>query len=152
MVVSGQAQPQASPALTVDSGFRQPLQAIPRARRTRCSLIHSTRYGRSQKTGRGDFPMAPGDLNAHRDHGSEGWLARRSDGHVWVANGTQGVWALPDSDAPPPRQPDIPGPGSIGPLLFDRDGAMWDRRARRRASGHEPRPSAADGRATANPN
>ena len=56
---------------------------------------------------------------------SEGWLARRGDGHVWVANGTQGVWALPDSDASPPRQPRIPGPGSIGPLLFDGDGAMW---------------------------
>ena len=56
---------------------------------------------------------------------SEGWLALRSDGRVWVANGTQGIWALPDSDAPPPRLPRTPGPGNIGPLLFDRDGALW---------------------------
>jgi ligand-binding sensor domain-containing protein len=52
-------------------------------------------------------------------------LAERVDGQVWVANGTQGVWALPDSDAPPPRQPKLPGPGQIGPLLFDHDGSLW---------------------------
>ena len=56
---------------------------------------------------------------------SEGWLAQRADGHVWITNGTQGIWALPDSDAPPPRMPRIPGPGSIGPLLFDNSGALW---------------------------
>jgi signal transduction histidine kinase/ligand-binding sensor domain-containing protein len=56
---------------------------------------------------------------------SEGSLAERADGHVWVSNGTQGVWALPESDAPPPRQPKLPGPGGIGPLLFDHDGALW---------------------------
>jgi signal transduction histidine kinase/ligand-binding sensor domain-containing protein len=56
---------------------------------------------------------------------SAGTLAERVDGHVWVANGTQGVWALPDSDAPPPRQPKLPGPGQIGPLLFDHDESLW---------------------------
>ena len=56
---------------------------------------------------------------------SEGSLAERVDGHVWVANGTQGVWALPDADAPPPRQPKRPGPGQIGPLMFDHDGSLW---------------------------
>src|SRR3984957_7410001 len=56
---------------------------------------------------------------------SAGTLAERVDGHVWVANGTQGVWALPDSDAPPPRQLKLPGPGQIGPLLFDHDGSLW---------------------------
>jgi signal transduction histidine kinase/ligand-binding sensor domain-containing protein len=56
---------------------------------------------------------------------SEGSLAERADGHVWVSNGTQGVWALPRSDAPPPRQPKLPGPGGVGPLLFDHDGALW---------------------------
>src|ERR1700722_6650635 len=56
---------------------------------------------------------------------SEGSLAERVDGHVWVSNGTQGVWALPDADAPPPRQPKRPGPGQIGPLLFDHDGSVW---------------------------
>jgi signal transduction histidine kinase/ligand-binding sensor domain-containing protein len=56
---------------------------------------------------------------------SEGSLAERVDGHVWVSNGTQGVWALPKSDTPPPRQPKLPGPGGIGALLFDSDGALW---------------------------
>jgi signal transduction histidine kinase/ligand-binding sensor domain-containing protein len=71
------------------------------------------------------LPNGAGRFERSSRSRSAGWLARGSDGHVWVANGTQGVWALPDSDAPPPRQPDIPGPGSIGPLLFDSDGAMW---------------------------
>ena len=56
---------------------------------------------------------------------SAGSLAERIDGRVWVANGTQGVWALPDSDGPPPRQPKLPGPGQIGPLMFDHDGSLW---------------------------
>jgi signal transduction histidine kinase/ligand-binding sensor domain-containing protein len=56
---------------------------------------------------------------------SEGWLAQRGDGHVWVANGTQGIWVLPDSDSVPPRLARIPGPGNIGPLLFDLSGALW---------------------------
>lgn len=59
-----------------------------------------------------------------RSH-SEGWLAQRQDGQVWIANGTQGIWVLPDQDSPPPRLPAVPGPGSIGPLLFDHEGALW---------------------------
>jgi signal transduction histidine kinase/ligand-binding sensor domain-containing protein len=53
------------------------------------------------------------------------WLAERSDGRVWESNGTQGVWTLPDVDASPPLKSPVPGPGHVGPLLFDRDGAMW---------------------------
>ncbi len=53
------------------------------------------------------------------------WLAERADGRVWESNGTQGVWTLPDADTPPPLKAAVPGPGHVGPLLFDRDGAMW---------------------------
>ena len=53
------------------------------------------------------------------------WLAERQDGRVWESNGTQGVWPLPDIDGPPPLQAPVPGPGHVGALLFDRDGALW---------------------------
>ena len=53
------------------------------------------------------------------------WLAERADGRVWESNGTQGVWTLPDADTPPPLKAAVPGPGHVGPLLFDHDGAMW---------------------------
>lgn len=56
---------------------------------------------------------------------SEGALAARSDGRIWVANGSQGVWALGGADTPPARRVKVPGPGAVGPLLFDRDGALW---------------------------
>jgi signal transduction histidine kinase/ligand-binding sensor domain-containing protein len=56
---------------------------------------------------------------------SFGWLAQRADGHMWESNGTQGLWALPDVERPPPLHAAVPGPGHVGPLLFDRDGAMW---------------------------
>jgi len=75
----------------------------------------------------GTWRLAHGSLRFERSSRSrsEGSLAERVDGQVWVANGTQGVWALPGSDAPPPRQPKLPGPGQIGPLLFDHDGSLW---------------------------
>ena len=53
------------------------------------------------------------------------WLAERADGRMWESNGTQGVWALPDVDSPPPLKAPVPSPGHVGPLLFDRDGALW---------------------------
>ena len=56
---------------------------------------------------------------------SYAWLAERADGSVWESNGTQGVWPLPADDAPPPLHADVPGPGHVGPLRFDRDGALW---------------------------
>ena len=56
---------------------------------------------------------------------SYAWLAERADGSVWESNGTQGVWPLPAGDAPPPLHADVPGPGHVGPLRFDRDGALW---------------------------
>ncbi len=56
---------------------------------------------------------------------SYAWLAERADGSVWESNGTQGVWPLPAGDAPPPLHANVPGPGHVGPLRFDRDGALW---------------------------
>ncbi len=56
---------------------------------------------------------------------SYAWLAERQDGHVWESNGTQGIWPLPETDGPPPLRAAVPGPGHVGALLFDRDGALW---------------------------
>jgi signal transduction histidine kinase/ligand-binding sensor domain-containing protein len=53
------------------------------------------------------------------------WLAERADGRVWESNGTQGLWPLPEVDGPPQLQAAVPGPGKVGPLLFDRDDALW---------------------------
>ena len=53
------------------------------------------------------------------------WLAERGDGRMWESNGTQGVWPLADVDGPPLQHAPVPGPGHAGPLLFDRDGALW---------------------------
>ena len=56
---------------------------------------------------------------------SFGWLAERADGRTWISNGTQGVWPLPDADGPPLQHAPVAGPGEVGPILFDRDGALW---------------------------
>jgi signal transduction histidine kinase/ligand-binding sensor domain-containing protein len=56
---------------------------------------------------------------------SYAWLAERADASVWESNGTQGVWPLPAVDGPPPLHAEVPGPGHVGPLLFDRDGVLW---------------------------
>jgi signal transduction histidine kinase/ligand-binding sensor domain-containing protein len=53
------------------------------------------------------------------------WLAERADGRVWESNGTQGLWPLPDADGPPRLHAAVPGPGKVGPVLFDRDGVLW---------------------------
>jgi signal transduction histidine kinase len=53
------------------------------------------------------------------------WLAQRANGQVWEANGTQGLWPLPEADGPPRQQAAVPGPGRLGPLLFDRDDVLW---------------------------
>jgi len=56
---------------------------------------------------------------------SYAWLAERADGRVWESNGTQGVWPLSPRDCAPPLHVAIPGPGTVGPLHFDRDDVLW---------------------------
>ena len=67
---------------------------------------------------------APGFERSSRSV-SYAWLAERADGSVWESNGTQGVWPLPAAEGAPPLHAAVPGPGHVGPLLFDRDGVLW---------------------------
>lgn len=75
----------------------------------------------------GTWRWRPGDARFERSTRSVSfaWLAQRADGTLWESNGTQGVWQLPATDGAPPLRPAEPGPGRVGPLLFDRDGPLW---------------------------
>ncbi len=90
--------------------------------------LHADRFGTMWAAAEdGTWRLPPGGSHFERSTRSISfaWLAERQNGDVWEANGTQGVWRLPSADAPAPLHAAVPGPGALGPLLFDDSGSLW---------------------------